>query len=256
MPAMDLMSDVTTLSLRYRSASPWPHLVIDGLFDSALVSNAHREELSGALRLAPNRSNRLIKAETPQVDGPSSASILGYLNSPEFVRFLSALTGVEDLLVDPTHWWAGLHVLAPGSFQSLHYDFSRQGQTGLFHRVNVLVYLTDGWAPAYGGALELWDPESMSQVQSVDPLAGRVVIFETTGLTLHGVQRVDCPEGQARLTLASYYYTVRRGPQSRRGPQYFGLPRRPGEPLSMLVAIPKDRLRRLTEGVRSRLEAK
>ena len=57
----------------YATASPWPHVVIDGLFDPAVVARARAEELGPALHLAPRRSNRRVKAESPAPAGPTAA---------------------------------------------------------------------------------------------------------------------------------------------------------------------------------------
>ena len=107
----------------YATASPWPHLILEGLVDPATIAAAEAEELQRALDLKVNKGNRMVKAESPEVDGQAANEILDSLLTPEFVAFLEELTGISGLIPDPTHAWAGIHVSPPGSQQALHRDF-------------------------------------------------------------------------------------------------------------------------------------
>ena len=91
----------------------------------------------------------------------------------------------------------------------------------------------------------------------IEPLGGRMIIFEPGPDALHGIPAVSCPVGEARLTLASYYYSADPGPHAgRHHSRAIGLPRRPGEPLRASIAIPFNPLRwirdRVTAVVRRR----
>ena len=176
----------------------------------------------------PRRSNRIVKAESPAPAGPTAGAILQRLLADDVCDMLTTLTGIPDLITDPTHWWGGVHVLAPGSFQAVHRDFAHDSTGGLWHRVNILVYLNPGWRSEWGGELELWDTAMTACHQPVEPVGGRVIIFEPGPDALHGIPAVRCPVGDARLTLASYFYTADPGPHAgRRHSAVVGLPRRP-----------------------------
>jgi Rps23 Pro-64 3,4-dihydroxylase Tpa1-like proline 4-hydroxylase len=182
----------------------------------------------------------MVKAESPQVDGQAANEILDSLLTPEFVAFLEGLTGIARLIPDSTHSWAGIHVSPPGATQALHRDFRLHPTNGLFHRVNVLVYLNSDWEKEYGGELELWPPNTRAGGKQVMPVAGRVVIFETTPTSYHGVpDPVRCPPGRARLSLASYYYTDYPGTNDRREAIFFS-PKRPQDPWYLGVRGIKD----------------
>ena len=241
----------------YRTASPWPHVVLDGLFDPAVVARARAEELGPALELRPRRSSRRVKAESPGPAGPTAAAILERLLADDVCDMLTTLTGIPDLVSDPTHWWAGVHVLAPASFEAVHRDFARDATGQLWHRANILVYLNPDWQSEWGGQLELWDTSMTTCHRRIEPLGGRMIIFEPGPDALHGIPAVSCPVGEARLTLASYYYSADPGPHAgRHHSRAIGLPRRPGEPLRASIAIPFNPLRwirdRVTTVVRRR----
>lgn len=224
----------------YRTARPWPHLILDGLIEPTLLAAAEVQELGRALNLEVVRGNRMVKAQSTEVIGHAAQEILDALLAPQFVAFLEKLTGIAGLIPDPTHYWAGIHVSPPGTSQVLHRDFRLHPTTGLFHRVNVLIYLNSAWKEEYGGELEMWPPDRSACSQRVFPDAGRVVIFETTPTTYHGLpDPVQCPPGRARLSLASFYYTEYPGATDRREPIVFA-PKRPQDPWYMNFRPPKD----------------
>jgi hypothetical protein len=216
----------------YRAAKPWPHSVIEGLVQPTYLTDAESQELPSGLALDVQSSRRIVKAESPQVRGPAAGAILGGLDSDEFVSFLEILTGIGNLRADPEHALAGLHVSPPGAFQRVHRDFRRHPTTGLYHRINVIVFLNSDWKREYGGELELWQSDMKSCGERILPMAEKVVIFETTPVTFHAVEPVRCPAGSARLSLASYYYTEFPGENDRKEPRYLR-PKRPQDPWHM-----------------------
>jgi hypothetical protein len=219
----------------YAEAAPWAHVVLDGLFDPSFVAEAEVQEFPRALELKLQKGQGRLKAESAEVSGEAATEILNSLLTPEFIAFLENLTGIASLRADPSHALAGLHVSPPGAFQILHRDFRRHPITRQYHRVNVLVYLNSDWKLEYGGELELWSADMVTCGQRIRPLAGKMVIFETTPTSYHGIpDPIRCPPGRARLSLASYYYTEYPGPHDRRETEIF-LPRRPQDPLRVDV---------------------
>jgi Rps23 Pro-64 3,4-dihydroxylase Tpa1-like proline 4-hydroxylase len=225
-------ADASVSLEEYASAAPWPHVVVDGAFDPALIEAAEAEQISVARDLRPHVSRHLIKAESSEIVGAVSEQLVGQLDSDEWVRFLSELTGIEGLVSDPFHFWAGLHVGPTGAFQRVHRDFQKHPATGLYHRVNVLVYLSSGWTPDDGGELELWSPDAKRCVRSVAPEPGRLVIFESSPTTLHAVARQSSSDpDRLRLSFAAYYYSQQPPPGGLRRMGPLLQPRVPGEPL-------------------------
>jgi Rps23 Pro-64 3,4-dihydroxylase Tpa1-like proline 4-hydroxylase len=213
------------------------------------VATAEAEELTRALDLKIQKDQTIAKAESAEVGGQAAKEILDSLLSPEFIEFLERLTGIQGLMGDPTHALAGLHVNPPGAFQALHRDFRRHPATHTYHRINVLVFLNSNWKEEYGGELELWPGDRSACGQRIRPLAGRLVIFETTPTSYHAIpDPVRCPPGRARLSLASYYYTAGPGPQDKRDFKLF-LPKRPQDPLRLDIQKFKD----VAKAVRGRL---
>jgi hypothetical protein len=215
---------------------------LDGLIEPTLLAAAEVQELGRALNLEVVRGNRMVKAQSTEVTGHAAQEILDSLLTPQFVSFLETVTGIAGLIPDPSHAWAGIHVSPPGTSQCLHRDFRLHPVNGLFHRVNVLVYLNSDWKEEYGGNLELWSTGKHAFGQRVPPVAGKLVLFETTPFAYHGVpDPVRCPPGRARISLASYYYTDYPAPTDHREYIFYS-PKRPQDPWYLNFRPPKDSL--------------
>ena len=131
-------------------------MVLDDLIDPELIAAAEREELEPSLNLEVDRSYRKIKAESPEPNGPAASKILESIGSAALRDIFGRAH--RCLRIDSgSHALLGRTPCEPtGAFQAIHRDFRVHPITGLFHRVNILIYLNSNWKSEYGGELELW----------------------------------------------------------------------------------------------------
>jgi len=214
-----LMQFAQTHAGAYAAAAPFPHIVIDEFLSDDFVRFVCarfpdlRERPGQEAVSAQTDDGRPAQAGKRWISRESAVDIAirclyWELNSGAFLAFLERLTGIAPLLPDPYLAGGGLHETQRGGFLRVHADFNRQPELGLARRLNLLVYLNPDWNPAWGGDLELWDADMAQCVQRVPPLGGRCVIFSTSRNSFHGHPHpLACPEGQARRSLAMYYYT-------------------------------------------------
>jgi Rps23 Pro-64 3,4-dihydroxylase Tpa1-like proline 4-hydroxylase len=209
--------DIQQLRSTYRSAQPYPHIVIDDFLEPAAAAAAMAEFPP----LAPDQwtnylhvNERKFSNTDPATWGPSLRAILEELNSPRFVAFVGDLLGVDNLIADPSLEGGGLHQSTRGGFLNIHSDYTVHPHNRTWQRrVNLLLYLNDDWLPEYGGDLELWSADMKRCVESVRPMANRVLIFTTDATSFHGhPEPMTCPEGMARRSLALYYFSVEKDP--------------------------------------------
>ena len=160
----DLFSRAQALRHDYLNAQPWPHIVVENAFSEEVldavaieIGNIDQSHIISSL------DDRQIKQEASEGFGPATRHFLEFIESESFRKFISTVTGVDNLLPDPTHRMAGAHRTPPGGFTKIHRDFEVHPDTGLFHRVNLLLYLNRDWPDSYGGSLELW-PSDMSAI--------------------------------------------------------------------------------------------
>jgi hypothetical protein len=166
-----------------------------------------------------------------QLFPPTIGAVTDELNSPEFVAWVSQLTGIPNLVADPMLEGGGLHQSGPGGYLNVHTDFSMHHFHKNWHRrVNLILYLNPAWHEQWGGAIELWErsPEKKMTRCAVkyEPLLNHALIFTTDERSLHGFpDPLTCPEGESRKSLALYYYTVESADSvTARSTDYFSRP--------------------------------
>ena len=195
---------------RYLNNAPFPHIVIDNLFPKALLEDVLKDIQNLEHPVLKNFYATAHKYSTPdpQIMGPTARRFLIDLCSARFCRFLEALTGIEGVIPDPHFEGGGVHEISRGGFLKMHTDFNWHKKLKLDRRLNMLIYLNQGWQESWGGHLELWDSEMQSQFVKIPPTFNKTVIFSTTDYSYHGHPNpLECPEGISRRSLALYYYS-------------------------------------------------
>jgi Rps23 Pro-64 3,4-dihydroxylase Tpa1-like proline 4-hydroxylase len=201
------------LNRQFRENEPYPHIHLKEFLEPEIAHEMSREfpglETDAWTRYKHQNENKLGLTKR-ELFPALIAEVVDELNSPEFVDWLSEVTGIPGLLADDSLEGGGLHQSGPGGFLNVHTDFS----THHYHkhwrrRVNLILYLNPDWDGRWGGAIELWDQGVRNCVTKVPPLLNHVLIFETNEISYHGFpEPLSCPEGQSRKSLALYYYTI------------------------------------------------
>ncbi|HSB22604.1 MAG TPA: 2OG-Fe(II) oxygenase [Burkholderiaceae bacterium] len=209
------------LGAELRAARPFEHLVADGWFHPTLLRLV-REEFD----LYPFRDERdlnrgyenTVRSPRNPVLGPAGQIYFGLVNSGWFVELLASITQVPELIADTSLHNGGLHESRRGGRFAVHRDFELSGCTGLQNRMVLLTYLNEDWDPAWNGALELWDADRSRCVRRIEPVLGRTVLMCNGATHFHGHPApLSLPEGRARRSLATYYYTNTAGTGRPRG---------------------------------------
>ncbi|MGH3041150.1 MAG: 2OG-Fe(II) oxygenase, partial [Gaiellaceae bacterium] len=221
----------------YRRASPFPHVVIDGLVPDTVLDQLVAEfpQPSDEWRQFDDVHQKKYGAGLLELElGPITRNVLAEFNSATFVDFLQVLTGIEEALIpDPYYKGGGLHQILAGGYLKVHADFNLHPAFGLDRRVNVLLYLNRGWQPEWGGQLELWNRTMTCAERRIDPGFNRMVVFSITDVAFHGhPDPLRCPPDRSRRSLAFYYYSNGR-PENERSDQHKTLfQRRPTRAIS------------------------
>jgi hypothetical protein len=200
----------------YRSARPFPHVVIDGFFTPDVLRTVVTEIPSPL-----HEPERLFRRHEPGLThgkfafrdipnlGAASRSLIDTLNAEPFVEFLSTLTAIPGLISDPSLEGGGFHQIVRDGMLHVHADFNIHPVLRAQRRVNLLLYLNEGWHAEWGGALELWPQDMSAPARVILPLFNRMIIFGTTDTSYHGhPEPLACPPDVVRRSLALYYYTA------------------------------------------------
>ncbi len=217
--------DWQTLRAAYENAAPFPHVVIDDFFQPQVAEALERDippfdDPSWWQYSNPIEEKRALN-QWDRFPGTTYRAFT-YLNG-DFVACLRTLTGIAELRADAGLHGGGWHLHGRGGKLNVHLDYSVHPKLGLERRLNLILYLTKGWNPAWGGALGLWSHDKDAAgpkelVQAVECRFNRAVIFDTTRDSWHGLpEPITCPEGICRKSIATYYLAPVRENASRRG---------------------------------------
>jgi Rps23 Pro-64 3,4-dihydroxylase Tpa1-like proline 4-hydroxylase len=205
--------DGATLAERYAEADPFPHIVIDGRFPEALLRSVSAEIAGASIDPEQDFYGSFKKHRISDVRkmGPNTRRLIEDLNSAPFLRFVEELTGIDGLIPDPHLEGGGIHQIGRGGFLKVHTDFNWHRRLELHRRVNLLVYLNEGWSDDWNGHLEFWNDDVSACKARIAPLFNRMAVFSTTDRSYHGhPDPLDCPEGTTRASIAMYYYSATR----------------------------------------------
>jgi Rps23 Pro-64 3,4-dihydroxylase Tpa1-like proline 4-hydroxylase len=199
---------------QYTVAAPFPHIVIDSFLPEA-VCEAILREFPGPneipwRRFEKHYSKKLAAHGDTQL-GEHIKDALRQLNSATCLQFLETLTGIGGLIPDVHFEGGGIHQIERGGFLKVHLDSNTHPRRLLARRINLLLYLNKDWREEYRGHLQLWDKDVSICVREILPVFNRCVIFNTNDVSYHGhPDRLECPPGMTRKSIAVYYYTEGR----------------------------------------------
>lgn len=202
------LSDVEGLTKSFHAAHPFPHLVSDVLLQkSEFVSKSFPEiEWNGWRALGDAYQHNKFICSDRDLFPMEIRGIIDELSSPKFLSFLEKITGIDKLITDPYLEGGGLHLSTDGGILSPHTDFHIYERLGLYRRINLILYLNKNWADGDGGELELSVPGNLTPVAQIEPIEGRIVLFQTDDKSVHGFRNPVRP-GTQRRSIALYYYT-------------------------------------------------
>lgn len=206
-------SELAGLENQYRDNLPVPHIFLSDFLNPHIAHAMEREfpdPTTDAWTQYKHQNENKSGMNKRMFFPPTMGEVTDELNSPQFVEWLSALTGIPNLIADPGLEGGGLHQSSTGGFLNVHTDFSMHHYHKSWRRrVNLILYLNEGWQERWGGAIELWDDKMQHCVAKYPPLFNQALIFNTDEKSFHGFpERLTCPDNVSRKSLALYYYTV------------------------------------------------
>jgi len=237
-----LKADLEIKAKSYRTAEPFPHIVLDDVLTPEAFATAVAQFpgirdpfWKGYLHVNETKYCNVY----PETWADGLREVARALCSPEFVAYLEELTGIEGLIADWSMDGGGLHQTLRGGHLNIHADFTTHHvHEHWARRVNVLLYLNEEWHEEWGGHLELWDKDMTACRDNVTPAGNRMLVFTTSHDSYHGhPDGLACPPDVARRSLALYYFTEEDAPV-RRSTHYQA---RPQEGRLKKTAIAADR---------------
>jgi Rps23 Pro-64 3,4-dihydroxylase Tpa1-like proline 4-hydroxylase len=216
----EVFKQAHSLFEQFHSAEPFRHILIrDFLADSFLgpVSACFPEPVEA--EMLSEFGDRSLKHTVEDLSalGEPFQQWDAMLKSKGFIAWLETVTGMSNLIFDPTYVGAGTHNNFCGQSLDMHIDFNRHPVNGLHRRLNLIVYLCPEWDLSWGGCLKLqkdaWDRTRQQQERVYPPFMNHAVLFETNERSWHGFDEIKLPEDKqylSRRSLTVYYYSKHR----------------------------------------------
>lgn len=176
---------------------------------------------------------------------PNIKKIIEYLQSEECLKYISDITGIEDLEIDPYLHGAGLHAYPNNGKLDIHLDYNIHPITKKERRVNLIIYLNKDWKEEYGGNLKLYDIELNEVKINNFSMWNTAILFRTSDISYHGLpEPIKCPEDKYRKSIAIYYVSKpRENLVERYKAEFFSKPNQIlNDNLKKLYEIRKERL--------------
>lgn len=196
----------------FSNGKPFPHIVIDGLFDEAFLSSIEKDypDLNDlSWWKYNNHFEKKLAYNDVKTLSKNIQEFFSIANSWEFVKEIEKMTGISGLISDPALHGGGLHRIEKGGKLDIHADFNYHKVTGWRRRLNMITFLNRNWDESFGGHTEFWDVDMKNCVTKVLPIFNRTVIFVVDDDTWHGhPDPLVCPDDRSRMSLATYYYTL------------------------------------------------
>ena len=211
MDLLNIPNDEVILQLAkdFSGATPVPHISLDAMLDNyAEISNSFPgPDWPHWQGLGDSYQRNKVSCRKSELFPTAIYNLISELNSPRCLSFLESLTGIKKLIPDPYLEGGGLHLSTAGGVLEPHTDFHIYQRLNLYRRVNLILYLNDDWTKGDGGELRLWKKSDQTKDRpeiEIEPIGGKMVIFETSDQSVHGFTN---PVRNERRSIAIYYYT-------------------------------------------------
>lgn len=203
----------------YQSNEPFNNIVLDDFVEDVeylktIIHEFNNYDCWGWDSSKYSSENQVKKFFSPWNDDnikdipANTKKLIEYFNSEEFIKKVEKLTGITGLIADHKLVGAGMHKINSGGKLSIHADSSKHANTGLYRRVNLLLYLNENWDNSWGGSLQLWDKSLTNMFKEIQPIFNRAVLFSTTKDSYHGhPHSLNTPIEISRNSIALYYYS-------------------------------------------------
>jgi hypothetical protein len=216
----DILDSIPVLARSFADGRPFRHVVIDHFlapqFCRAICEQFPEFREAHAINENEQVGGKATREEVRSL-GPAYRDMDDLVRNTDFLALVGKITGIDGLQYDPFYFGGGTHENRHGQDLDPHIDFNYHPVTSQHRRLNLIIYLNEGWQDSWGGSLQLHrDPylePAADEIVTVTPLMNRCVIFETSEHSWHGFERIDLPDDQkdrSRKSFAVYYYTDTR----------------------------------------------
>ena len=206
--------DTDNLKEQFQNKNPYNHIVLDNTINDEFlkkmeneIRNLHISEIisENVYGIDNVQENKFSCRDFTKFNYANQAK--DYFESDKFLKWLSIITGIDNLLKDEYNHGNGIHIIKENGKLNIHADFNRHSESKKYRRLNLLLYLNSNYDEKFNGKLELWNKEMTKCEKSIEPIFNRIIIFQIDDDANHGHPELWKSSSSDRISLALYYYT-------------------------------------------------
>jgi len=206
--------DTGNLKEQFQNKNPYNHIVLDNTINDEFlkkmeneIRNLHISEIisENVYGIDNVQENKFSCRDFTKFNYANQAK--DYFESDKFLKWLSIITGIENLQKDEYNHGNGIHIIKENGKLNIHADFNRHSESKKYRRLNLLLYLNSNYDEKFNGKLELWNKEMTKCEKSIEPIFNRIIIFQIDDDANHGHPELWKSSSSDRISLALYYYT-------------------------------------------------
>ena len=165
-----LSAQVPSLSSEWQNAKPYSHIVIDNFLSPETadqISDAFDATSEGWV-IHNHYNERKYCHSKKDLMAPTIRELFDDLESPQWLDFLTKVTGIPKLLANPSLDGAsGLNKSLRGCYLNMHREsFGHNEHASWKRQLKILLYVTKDWREEWQGALELLPTTERVKVSS------------------------------------------------------------------------------------------
>jgi Rps23 Pro-64 3,4-dihydroxylase Tpa1-like proline 4-hydroxylase len=191
----------------FEASGPIRHLAVDDVLPDD-VARRIRDAFPDPSEMVRNRKlreDKYISAQLDKHDPLIEEAVYSFQERP-VLDAVERVTGISELQSDERLYAGGISSMVRGQFLAPHLDNSHDKDRQRWRVLNLLYYVTPGWAADKGGNLELWPEGPRGRRISVESRFNRLVIMETHERSWHSVNTIQ--GGEPRTCVSNYYFRL------------------------------------------------
>lgn len=214
---MEIMirNDIDWVQLKkdFKTAKPFNHIIIDNFFlqeVAEILTNEFPDYCADGIIKYENALENKHTLNQWDKFPTLTYKTFDFLGK-KLVEQFRIITDEENLNFDFGLHGGGWHMHGRGGNNNIHLDYNLHPKLKEQRKLNIIIYMTKDWDPAWGGGLELWENDEKTRTPlkihtTVENKFNRAIIFDTTQNSWHGLpKKLDCPDNIIRKSLAAYY---------------------------------------------------
>jgi Rps23 Pro-64 3,4-dihydroxylase Tpa1-like proline 4-hydroxylase len=206
----DWIKNPDKLKDKFQYDKPFGHIVIDDFLSKEFANTVHDNYPQIDEKTWWIYNNPIeVKYANDHIErmNENVQKIFYLLSSDHITNIFSKISNIPNLEYDPHLHGAGLHAHPRYGRLNIHLDYEKHPKLeNRERRLNIILFLNKNWKKEWHGDNQLWDKDIKKCCVQTYPVFNRALIFQTNNISWHGVpEKIMCPEGIFRKTLAYYY---------------------------------------------------